>query len=190
LTYSGEFDRVHYPLPLGYEDPLSPDIASWKRTINRLRKQVRTKNIGPSAGVVDDELAGAATLDKDKDRDSVRHIVTQLRQDNTELRHRLRQADSRANNVSSIGKGGSTGGGFTLHTDLVNENIKLRKQLSGLKKELADTSNVYEKFKIESYKEVNILKAKVRLSENKTGSSLFDNDSGMTFIYECICICI
>jgi coiled-coil domain-containing protein 61 len=42
LTYSGEFDRVHYPLPLVFEDPNSVNVNSLKRTINRLRAKVKT----------------------------------------------------------------------------------------------------------------------------------------------------
>ena len=35
LTYAAEFDRVHYPLPLMYEE--YPDPEDLKRTIVRLR---------------------------------------------------------------------------------------------------------------------------------------------------------
>jgi coiled-coil domain-containing protein 61 len=39
LTYSGEFDRVHFPLPLVYEE--SPNVKALQRTIRRLRKQAQ-----------------------------------------------------------------------------------------------------------------------------------------------------
>jgi hypothetical protein len=53
----GEFDRVHYPLPLIFENPENPNISSWKRTINRLRKQLRIRgeNSGGSVGVNSDD---------------------------------------------------------------------------------------------------------------------------------------
>jgi coiled-coil domain-containing protein 61 len=35
LTYQGEFDKVHYPLPLAYEE--HPDPADLKKTICNLR---------------------------------------------------------------------------------------------------------------------------------------------------------
>ena len=41
FTHAGEFDRVHYPLPLIFENPQAPNLASWRRTINRLRKQIK-----------------------------------------------------------------------------------------------------------------------------------------------------
>jgi coiled-coil domain-containing protein 61 len=41
LTYAAEFDRVHFPLPLAYEDV--PNVDSLLRTIRQLRKQLREK---------------------------------------------------------------------------------------------------------------------------------------------------
>ena len=39
LTYSGEFDRVHYPLPLNQED--SPNVTTLQRIIKKLRNQLK-----------------------------------------------------------------------------------------------------------------------------------------------------
>jgi coiled-coil domain-containing protein 61 len=41
LTYCSEFDRVHYPLPLSFED--TPNVAALRRTISRLRKELHEK---------------------------------------------------------------------------------------------------------------------------------------------------
>ncbi len=41
LTYSSEYDRVHYPLPLPFED--SPNVPALQRTIRRLRKLLAEK---------------------------------------------------------------------------------------------------------------------------------------------------
>lgn len=38
LTYTVEFDRVHYPLPLAFED--EPSAESMQRTIRRLRRDL------------------------------------------------------------------------------------------------------------------------------------------------------
>lgn len=42
LTYTGEFDRVHYPLPLAYEE--KPNVLALQRTIKRLRKELQEKH--------------------------------------------------------------------------------------------------------------------------------------------------
>lgn len=41
LTYTGEFDRVHYPLPLAFEE--RPNPVALQRTIRRLRSKLREK---------------------------------------------------------------------------------------------------------------------------------------------------
>ena len=46
LTYAGEFDRVHFPLPLAQED--APTIDSLKRTIRRLQKQLDKVTVDPN----------------------------------------------------------------------------------------------------------------------------------------------
>lgn len=43
LTYSGEFDRVHFPLPLVYED--TPNVEALQRTIKRLRQEARDQTM-------------------------------------------------------------------------------------------------------------------------------------------------
>ena len=41
LTYTGEYDRVHYPLPLNFEE--TPNVEALRRTIRRLRSQLDSK---------------------------------------------------------------------------------------------------------------------------------------------------
>ena len=43
LTYSGEFDRVHFPLPLQFEE--EPDVTSLQRTIKRLKRSLLEKTV-------------------------------------------------------------------------------------------------------------------------------------------------
>lgn len=38
LTYVGEFERVHYPLPLAFVEEPEPDAL--RRTIERMRSQI------------------------------------------------------------------------------------------------------------------------------------------------------
>lgn len=65
-------------------------------------------------------------------------IDSNLRQENTELKHRLRQLESRVGPTSSEGV----------------TNQKLRKQVETLKRELASLSEAYEKLKIDSTREI------------------------------------
>jgi coiled-coil domain-containing protein 61 len=44
LTYTSEFDRVHYPLPLSPQK--EPDVESLKRMIRRLRAALHDKKSG------------------------------------------------------------------------------------------------------------------------------------------------
>lgn len=43
LTYTGEFDRVHYPLPLSFEE--TPNAIALQKTIKRLREKLKEKRI-------------------------------------------------------------------------------------------------------------------------------------------------
>lgn len=105
LTYSGEFDRVHYPLPLAFE--VTPNIAALKRTIIRLRKQ---RSAGEGVGRADGGKNDEAT--DDKIDSASRHIVTQLRKENTELRHCLRQAESRYAKLQETSRSASVNNSF------------------------------------------------------------------------------
>ena len=174
LTYSGEFDRVHYPLPLMHEDPMAPNVTSLRRTITRLRQQLSEQGAAYQANTSMTANNGAdkSASEKDRERDNVRQIVTQLRQDNTELRHRLRQADSRAASAMAASNGSSKSGhrGGSSSTsansaELVASNGKLRSQVDALRKELTASTTAYEKLRIES------AKFKMRLSAVQSGAS-------------------
>eukprot|EP01038_Epipyxis_sp_PR26KG_P007211 gene7211-9841_t len=145
LTYSGEFDKVHYPLPLAFED--TPNYSALQRTIQRLRDKLKSA------------LNGNDNSPNDKEKE-LRQIISQLRQDNTELRHRLRNLKSplKASPITSAG----------VNAELAAANTKLRKQIEALKKELHDSSLGYNKLRIESAKEVMKWKQKIGL----TGSQL------------------
>ncbi|KAK3272671.1 Centrosomal protein CCDC61, partial [Cymbomonas tetramitiformis] len=80
LTYAAEFDRVHYPLPLMFEE--SPDPEALKATIRRLREELDTsakgkasQSSGPRSGTDPAELR-------------------RLREENNELKGELRRYES------------------------------------------------------------------------------------------------
>jgi coiled-coil domain-containing protein 61 len=57
MTYAVEFDRVHYPLPLNYED--SPDPNHLKQTISRLRAELAQARASSSSAAASSEVYGA-----------------------------------------------------------------------------------------------------------------------------------
>lgn len=56
LTYAAEFDRVHYPLPLVYEE--SPDPERLKEIIRNLRDEIETLRVtnGFESNAVEDAV--------------------------------------------------------------------------------------------------------------------------------------
>ncbi|KAG0589712.1 hypothetical protein M758_1G039700 [Ceratodon purpureus] len=86
LTYTGEFDRVHYPLPLLHED--NPEPEALKRTIRRLRDELEDvkaqlqKRIEQNRhGFLDDD----ESVRKDPDRPEIQ----KLREENSLLTAQL-----------------------------------------------------------------------------------------------------
>eukprot|EP00949_MAST-11_sp_MAST-11-sp1_P002170 g2170.t1 len=55
LTYAVEFDRVHYPLPLAFQE--NPDARTLQRTVRRLRKELQTVRDAGEASHNDEEEA-------------------------------------------------------------------------------------------------------------------------------------
>lgn len=159
LTYTGEFDRVHYPLPLAFEEV--PNAPALQRTIRRLRAKLVEKA----------ELEAAPASDRERE---MRAIVAQLRQDNTELRHRLRHGSGAAatggnsrrsvdNNVSSpIDPSAASPAAVAAiaaasshsNSELVKENQKLRYALDSIKLQLKQQVNLTEALKTQHAKEL------------------------------------
>lgn len=168
LTYSAEFDRVHYPLPLSFET--IPNVDSLRRTIIRLRNQVSALTLSPSnsAGMSDDDK-------------SIRIMLSQLRQENTELRHRLRQLESRSSKTAnapstSTLSSPSLSSASPTHSSSVVES-KLRLQIDYLKKQLSDASISFNSMKSESAKEVNKLKTKLYNFSKSDSLDFYTNTS-------------
>ena len=78
LTYSSEFDRVHYPLPLLFTEAPRPEKLL--HIIRRLRDELSDIN------KIHNNNEDNNTSDK-----NLRLMLSHQRQENTELRHRLRQ---------------------------------------------------------------------------------------------------
>ncbi|KAG2492361.1 hypothetical protein HYH03_009309 [Edaphochlamys debaryana] len=87
MTYAAEFDRVHYPLPLLYEE--NPDPQNLKRIISQLRSEVEAlqAEAGPRRG-------NEASAE-----------LRRLREENSSLRHQIKQLEK------GWGGGAGAGGG-------------------------------------------------------------------------------
>ncbi|PRW56091.1 coiled-coil domain-containing 61-like isoform X1 [Chlorella sorokiniana] len=102
LTYAAEFDRVHYPLPLAFEE--HPDPRRLQATIRQLRTQLAAaqarstgglgRRAGASAAASPASAAGASAAE-----------VKQLREENAALRARV-QALEAALDAATAGGGG------------------------------------------------------------------------------------
>lgn len=92
----------------------------------------------------------------------LKQILSQLRQDNTELRHRLRHGGATNSSTANFSALNSS----ALHTnavntDLSNANAKLRAQVESLKRELQESSVAFEKLRTESAREIARWKLKI-----------------------------
>ena len=81
LTYAAEFDRVHYPLPLLYEEPTIEHLQS---VVQQLRTQLA--QTAPTGGMAKHSEAAAE--------------VRRLREQNSALQQRLEEVEGRANSSS------------------------------------------------------------------------------------------
>eukprot|EP01034_Spumella_vulgaris_P034199 gene34199-42168_t len=77
-----EYDRVHYPLPLLFEEV--PTLDSLQRTIVRLKRQCESL-----------KAENANHEFSTENERELRSSLAQFRAENQELKHRLRQAESR-----------------------------------------------------------------------------------------------
>ncbi|KXZ44868.1 VFL3 protein [Gonium pectorale] len=82
MTYAAEFDRVHYPLPLLYEE--NPDPQHLKRIISQLRSEVEA--LQAEAGSSRRGGGGAGGSDVSVD-------LRRLREENAALRQQIRQLE-------------------------------------------------------------------------------------------------
>ena len=167
LTYRSDYDRVHYPLPLSFEE--TPNTESMRRTIRRLREVVdaRSKEGRPA------EFMGEKDL---------RAMVANLRQENQELRHRMRQAESRsakaASNNAGLGANISHGDLSKVNSELMAQNSKLKRQVEACKRDLAAADVNFEKMRTDAAKDISKWKMKALEGDpGGAGASVGSNSS-------------
>jgi coiled-coil domain-containing protein 61 len=174
LTYQGEFDRVHYPLPLAFEEV--PNTDSLLRTIKRLRLQIdmnKPMSVLAGSGTSYDDghghshndttfMSHSTGFDDPPSSTQARNMITNLRKENTELRHRLRQAEARLTQASKP-KDLFTSTSPNTHEyprqsqvpETLAELAKMKKQHEATKKDLQDMSIAYDRLRAQSTKEIN-----------------------------------
>lgn len=167
LTYTGEFDRVHFPLPINHED--TPNVDALQRTIRRLRHQLEgVRSIGLPATSSANEPEG------DKDL-----TLTVLKRENTELRHRLRLLEARTPvegtklkaAKKSSGRSPSPGKAAASDEDLPLAYRRLRLQYETTKTQLAKLSAAFDRVRRESANEVANLRRRAAESRPESTSS-------------------
>eukprot|EP00892_Ulva_mutabilis_P001572 jgi/Ulvmu1/11415/UM075_0077.1 len=117
LTYQGEFDKVHYPLPLQFEE--HPDPGELKKTIIQLRDQLSQSQTSAT------------------DTTELLEEVHQLRADNDDLHRQLAEAaDDQARGTSDINAMAEDA--YQEAQELRRENSSLQETLEALQEQLRD----------------------------------------------------
>lgn len=93
-------------------------------------------------------------------------IDSNLRQENTELKFRLRQLESRIGTSTPISSS----------TDVSSQNNKYKKHIEALKKELSDLSVAYERLKIETSREISKWRSNNNIQSSGYGSGSNTDD--------------
>jgi coiled-coil domain-containing protein 61 len=136
LTYAVEFDKVHYPLPLNFEE--NPDVEALKATIRRLRNEIddikSDKHTNTRAS--QDSGAGGFFMTQDpntqgQDKDS-KADISSLKAENDNLKQKVRKLEE--SQIMGSGKKGS-GGGAVEYDLLLKNKMELESELEGVKKD-------------------------------------------------------
>ncbi|GFR50998.1 hypothetical protein Agub_g13324 [Astrephomene gubernaculifera] len=107
MTYAAEFDRVHYPLPLLYEE--NPDPQHLKRIISQLRSEVEALQV--EAGSRRGSEASAE--------------LRRLREENSALKHQIKQLE----------RGGNGSGMLPDHERITIETREMSRELRTVRKD-------------------------------------------------------
>ena len=84
-----------------------------------------------------------------------------MRQENTELKHRLRHSGQSNQTSTATNNSSFSNGSGPNSADVVSANSKLKKQIESLKKELQELSLAHERLRTEAAREVSLWKLKI-----------------------------
>jgi len=187
LTYTVDFDRVHFPLPLLFEE--TPNPTSQQRTILRLRTEVERyremlANRGVRVGEGQESGEGEETSNHNKkeegggnqDENGGDSFISSLRRENTELKHRVRRMEGRLREVdeSRIGR----------------EMSKLRKenqsQLRTIERLGEEADQMKTERRVDRGTMENDKSVKRKLKETQRGMKHMESDHQREMVYFCI----
>ena len=140
LTYSGEFDRVHYPLPIDFEE--TPDAEAMARTISWLRK----------------ELEIAQQQQKSEFPDPPPNTSSKNANSSTPPHPHPPKSKKKTDPPPSLGDGKN----FTK-----GEFYNLKRENASLKKEIASINDAYIALEEESSKETKKLMREINALDNR-----------------------
>lgn len=131
LTYAAEYDRVHYPLPLLFED--QPSVESLNATVARLKRENARLAATAGVGKGDSSEIGAENARLRDENEQLRQKVRQLRRDLSKAEKSATAGGVGAVELSAVR--GSTDGAFA--SSASGEQVDhLQAELKAVNKEL------------------------------------------------------
>ena len=131
LTYAAEYDRVHYPLPLLFED--QPSVESLNATVARLKRENARLAATAGVGKGDSSEIGAENARLRDENEQLRRTVRQLRRDLSKAEKSASAGGVGAVELSAVR--GSTDGAFA--SSASGEQVDhLQAELKAVNKEL------------------------------------------------------
>jgi coiled-coil domain-containing protein 61 len=167
LTYSGEFDRVHFPLPLQFEE--EPDVPALQRAVARLKRAVLEQT----------------TAQLDQSQSGREDSASQLRRENNELRHRLRNLEGR---TLPSGAPASSVAASQQNGEVLLAYSKLKRQYDTTRKELQAATLAYERLRTDSAKEITKLKIQLVGDSNPKSQSMDNIELSKKLRSQCIAL--
>ena len=154
LTYAAEFDRVHYPLPLAFQEDPPPDC--FRRTIRRLRGEIyQLRKLADqavqqqkspekkSANDLDSDFNASLVPKLQRENDTLQDTIKRLKHDLSESQATAREMQQRAEEAE-VGRRKAESTLERLRTASRSEVRRLRKEIGNLQDNVA-AANKYAK---------------------------------------------
>jgi len=165
LTYSVEYDKVHYPLPLNFEE--NPDVGVLKNTIRRLRMEIEDLKSGQNRNV-NQSTDGFFVTGNGEGHSESKAELTALKVENESLKEKVKRLEENGGNSATTKKLGAVE-----YDNVLKSKMELEEELANLKKDyVRDIKRL--KAKLDDT-EVQLEKTKEELEHVKQGAA---NDLG------------